>query len=879
MFKIAMYNLKRHKKSTVLTSIGFIVIATSIFLLIFLLLSYQRYRENAQREEQNWEAKYSYLPKEEINTIQHNENVKEISIAKENGTMEYITQANITIIEELKLVSYDQNAMKNMKLKVKEGRLPQNEDEIVISLVGGTQIYFGQKEYQIGDTILFETENFSKEYTIVGTVYSTMYDESYMYHYTIGAITYLNSIEENANYDVYVLYKNPSKIYETNEKMMTDIGENVEITYNEELLNYMLVTEKGSSFEKMLYTIGGIVLAIMLIVSFILIFTIYSILLSNRRKEFGTLRSIGASKKQIKKLIFSETVMLNSINIPVSLLISIGIVYMILHLWNGSIAQLTGADLGNFIVDTTTQFSLVISVPLTIVGIILIFLITILSVWIPINHISKISPMEVIKEYSYLDIKKEQKHKNKWCLRLLGEEGYIAYQYISKNKGKSISIMLAIMVSVMLFIIVSNYITNIYAQIPNDNREYNYLTYANNLEEYENKIADLRDKSLIESNYTKEILEGDLSLRIEKNDIHTELAEFIQANLVPHAFDNPYGGSLPQLDCNIFTIVENREYENLLKEFNISELKEGECIILNQISFPQVADFHLTNFKDGDEIQLFNVQYSQEARENAPDLFGKKNDTNTYQYEALKDISLKAVKVVDSLGKFANYSDFNNLYNNPVQILVSTDTFNKLKDTLQEQYRAYDKEGNLEVNTNFEMYINTNNPYALDDYLKNSNHGIGAGINYQQEIDSTNNSRLIMGIVLYSFIILIAIACILNIFCILYFNIQSRSKDFAVLKSLGMDKKQIDKMLNIECLIYSGLSLIVGMILGIGIHKIIYDIQYELNNHFMYAFHISITSILICIVFVIAVVGICMKIAKGKIKYENLTEMIKRESV
>ena len=117
-----MYNIKRHKKSTVLTSIGFIVIATSIFLLIFLLLSYQRYRENAQREEQNWEAKYSYLPKEEINTIQHNENVKEISITKENGTMEYITQANITIIEELKVVSYDPNAMKNMKLKVKEGR-------------------------------------------------------------------------------------------------------------------------------------------------------------------------------------------------------------------------------------------------------------------------------------------------------------------------------------------------------------------------------------------------------------------------------------------------------------------------------------------------------------------------------------------------------------------------------------------------------------------------------------------------------------------------------------------------------------------------------------------------------------------------------------
>ena len=879
MFKLAINNLKRHKKSTLFTFIGLVLIATSIFSLIFLLLSYRQYRENAEREEQNWEARYSNLQKSEIDKIKNNENVKEVSIIKDNGTMEYVMEANVATTEKLKLVSYDENAMKNMNLKIKEGRLPQNENEIVISLSGGTQIYFAQKEYTIGDTILFENEHASKEYTIVGTAYSTIYDESYMYNYTTGAITYLNNIEENAVYDVYVLYKNPSKIYETNEQIITQIGEDKEISYNEELLNYMLVGEKNSSFEKQLYIVGGIILTIIILISFIFIYTIYSIFLSNRKKEFGTLRSIGASKKQIRKLIYSETFILNIVTIPISILISSGIVSIILNVWNHSIEKLTGSALAQFIVNNVTQFHFVISIPFIIIGVIFILVITAISVWIPVRNISKISPLEVIRQNHNLKIKKEQKYRHKWVFKVFGEEGYIAYQYISKNKGKTISIGLAIMLSVMVFIIVSNYLMNVYAQTPNDNREYNYLTYADNLESYQDLITDLKERNFVENNYTKEILGETLSLKLEDGDIHAELMNFMNSNVVPYAFYNMYDEQLPKLDCNIFTIVEDNEYENLLKELGLSNLKDDECILLNHINLPQVGDFHLTNFKDGDEIHLFNAQYSQEERENAPDLFGNEDNHFEYQYEALQDITLKAIKVVDSLGKFANYSDFNSLYNKPVQILVNRNTLNTIKRELEKQYKEYDIQTALTVDTQYEMYIESSNPYELEEYLTQNNNGISVGVNYQEEIDSTNNNRLIVGLVLYSFIIFIAIACILNIFCIIYFSIQSRIQEFAILKSLGMSKKQMNKMLNIECLMYSVISLIIGLILGVSIHKIIYDVQYNLSNHFMYEFSVSLTSIGVCVLFVMLVVFISMKIAKRKIPYENLTEIIKREGI
>ena len=324
------------------------------------------------------------------------------------------------------------------------------------------------------------------------------------------------------------------------------------------------------------------------------------------------------------------------------------------------------------------------------------------------------------------------------------------------------------MLSVMVFIIVSNYLMNVYAQTPNDNREYNYLTYADNLESYQDLITDLKERNFVENNYTKEILGETLSLKLEDGDIHAELMNFMNSNVVPYAFYNMYDEQLPKLDCNIFTIVEDNEYENLLKELGLSNLKDDECILLNHINLPQVGDFHLTNFKDGDEIHLFNAQYSQEERENAPDLFGNEDNHFEYQYEALQDITLKAIKVVDSLGKFANYSDFNSLYNKPVQILVNRNTLNTIKRELEEQYKEYDIQTALTVETQYEMYIESSNPYELEEYLTQNNNGISVGVNYQEEIDSTNNNRLIVGLVLYSFIIFIAIACILNIFCIIY---------------------------------------------------------------------------------------------------------------
>ena len=91
-----------------------------------------------------------------------------------------------------------------------------------------------------------------------------------------------------------------------------------------------------------------------------------------------------------------------------------------------------------------------------------------------------------------------------------------------------------------------------------------------------------------------------------------------------------------------------------------------------------------------------------------------------------------------------------------------------------------------------------------------------------------------MEVFLYSFLILIGICVFLNIFNVIFSNINLRKKEFESLKSLGMTKKQLNKMLRFEGWYYSIISLVIGLSLGILIFVIIYKIEYEISNHYLY---------------------------------------------
>ena len=208
----------------------------------------------------------------------------------------------------------------------------------------------------------------------------------------------------------------------------------------------------------------------------------------------------------------------------------------------------------------------------------------------------------------------------------------------------------------------------------------------------------------------------------------------------------------------------------------------------------------------------------------------------------------------------------------PIAIFVNQNTLKNIENEIKRQKRIfYNINGEIGVNSVINLYIEATNVGEIDNYLEENQI---AGINYEKQNNSNNSKRIIMEVFLYSFVILIGVCTFLNIFNVIFSNINLRKKEFETLKALGMTKKQLNKMLRFEGWYYSILSLIIGIIIGIIIFTIIYIIEYRLNNNLLYNMYISWQSVLICIVFVIISIFLAIFISKNSIKYDNIENII-----
>ena len=135
---------------------------------------------------------------------------------------------------------------------------------------------------------------------------------------------------------------------------------------------------------------------------------------------------------------------------------------------------------------------------------------------------------------------------------------------------------------------------------------------------------------------------------------------------------------------------------------------------------------------------------------------------------------------------------------------------------------------------------------------------------------------LVVKIFLYGFITVITLIGVTNIFNTITTNMILRSKEFAMLKSVGMSSKEFNKMIRLESIMYGTKSLLIGIPLGIlgsyGMYKAFaqgIDLGYTL----------PLPAIIISIVFVFIIVGITMKYSLNKINKQNIIETIRKDNI
>ena len=793
--RLAIKNLKLNKKRTRATIIGIILSSMLITAVATLLSSYKETMiEQTKDSTGDWHYEVINVSDAKLEEIKNDKNVEKSYITQDIGytNIEGLDKEN-SIKKYGYIVGFSNKAIDNLNIKIIEGRMPQNENEIVIQ----KQMLKALKlDWKIGDEISLEIgkrmlgeiqlaqEDFysteeqfvvkeSKKYEIVGIIEhpGNIIEDYRSQSYTI--ITQMNYINENNRINVFVRYKNPNDVnisgkYNTNEKLINLETNNLE----EENIQFM-------------YILAGIIMLLVVVMSVFCIRNSFEISITERVKEYGILASVGATPKQIKHNVFLEGFMLGIIANPIGICLGILFVFIIIKLIGNMLSeQLWG-----------TQFIFKINIPTIIMAIIVNSLTIYFISKKSAKKASKISPIEAIRGNRDIKIERKKIKSSKLVKKVFGIGGDIAYKNLKRNGKKYKTTINSIIISLILFIAMTSFV------------QYSLKNVENTYEkDYNISVLNSRNYEVIKEISQNSNVKEYTLLRTGKLNGHT------------------------------INAVGEQEYYRFIKKLglNYKDVKD-KLIWINPSNSTK------------EELQEYQIDFENDFKKG--DIIKGKINNQNVEIEVI-EITTNTPMGMENLFWGCG--------------IVSEEFWQKYKFGIGEE-------------DNISIYINTENAYELEDWIM-SNYSDEDMTISNQDAYMRNNKILwtLIAAFLYILIGMITLISMTNIFNAITTNMQLRQKEFAVLKSIGLTRKEFNRMINLESLFYGLKALIIGIPLGIGLSYLTYEI-FKKNTNIVYI--LPLKTILVAVFVIYIFIWLIMKYSIKQINKQNIIETIRNDNI
>ena len=844
--RLTIKNLRLNKKRTIVTIIG-IILSTALMVGIGLLFS--SFQDLMIRDtigySGKYEANYSDVDLDKLNNIKDKGFTyfyeKPIGFSKIESSNEYkpymyITSVNKEYFNELKLV---------------DGSFPKNENEVVIS---NHVITNGGLNYKVGDIVTFTygsrnidgditlanselvdgeflTNEGTHTYKIVGIVDRSNFESYSASGYTAFTVD-VNSDKGNVN--LYVMFNKNKKIIKQSEELAKELNYNGDINYNSTLL--ALYGE--STYGNVMSSMGGMMIIMLSLVSIgciIVIYNSFAISVMERKKEFGLLSSIGATKRQLSHTVFFEAVFVGVIGIILGILgayIGIGCVVLVIN---------------NLIGDMLEYKLYLVTNPLFII-IPVIFMIIVIgaSAFIPSRRASKVSPIEAIRQNDDIKINKKKIRTSKLVLKLFGIEGEIALKNIKRNKKKYRVTIVSLFISIVLFISFSSYMnytlntaSSVMGEVPYDYQISYFGDDPNNDKEALDKINEIVKSSDVKEYVSYSV--GNLSI-IGDYTYSDEYLDFYKS-----AYGDDGIKALNNLKYqSIYILVLDDNSYNKYKK--LVGLDKDSVILLNRFKGVSYGNNKRVNY-DIPVINNGNINIKICNFDDDDDV-----DTTKYCNKNIDNIFVTN-KSFDLIEEFSYMDDFKLIVNK------------KLYDSISDSSTHYTQFNIISDNTN-------NIDKLTKDLDKYSNVNY---TNIKEAMKQANNLILAVKILMYGFISLVTLIGVTSVFNTISTSMALRKREFAVLRSIGLTNRGFNKILFFESLFFGMKSLIFAIPVSIGITVLI---------HYALADMVSISTIIIpwkyiiiSIVSVFVIVLLTMMYSTSKIKKHNIIEQIREENI
>lgn len=812
--RVAYCNMRHYKSKNIL--IGIAIILTTLLLFVIPSIGKDMVEVNfavINKIYPTWHALYRNVDESTVMKLAAHHDVKTYGLRSDAG---YMNLEDATV----SMMYMDSTGMELYKVKLKEGQLPQKENDIVVSK--GILEALGQNG-KIGDTITVPYQilkddglDYTKEkdFRICGFLadnesskeqkqYTSLVSEAFLKaEIPVEQVKYrfllqVNGQKGNTTADYTETIQNIARQFGISEDDMNINKEYLAANYVDPATIPVIV---------------GIMLIVVL-AGIITIYSVYYVSMNQRVREFGKLKAIGATKRQLRQIVLREGMGVALFAIPIGLLIGTVAVKVVLlqFVEHAKDSNVLITEAYKVVAKGEVQlyywwiYLLAIAVTLCTVY---------LSLMKPMRMAAKVSEIEAMR---YQGGSKRQKSSRKGYQFL--NIGRLTKRNLAENKKKSTITIVSMAVTGIFVMMVATVLScanpmesaksSIVGQY-----EISPIVESGNKEHPEYEWAEVQKNNPLNEGLKQQIEELD---GVERVDVFTAL--------------KVSGGPFEEKIGTEFINGVPEEYAEELKkgitEGNVTyeELKSGDKVILDRALlhwYPdiKVGDKLKLNIHDGDNT------FQKEIEVAAIGEYG----TGLTNYNCLIMAKEGAEKL--TINNSSSY----------FQVIADKDYDEALEASLQ---AIVDGSGRLQMRT------------------------------WKNEYDTWENAIQMTRGACYAFIIILAAISIMNLINTMINSVHVRKKELGMMQAIGMSDRQLMKMLQLEGIFYTVGTLIISIGVGslAGYPLFLYAKRTGMFDISTYHYPVTAAIIIILTLFVIQML-LAIFIAKS-VRKDSLIERIR----
>lgn len=812
--RVAYCNMRHYKSKNIL--IGIAIILTTLLLFVIPSIGKDMVEVNfavINKIYPTWHALYRNVDESTVTKLAAHHDVKTYGLRSDAG---YMNLEDATV----SMMYMDRTGMELYKVKLKEGQLPQKENDIVVSK--GILEALGQNG-KIGDTITVPYQilkddglDYTKEkdFRICGFLadnesskeqkqYTSLVSEAFLKaEIPVEQVKYrfllqVNGQKGNTTADYTETIQNIARQFGISEDDMNINKEYLAANYVDPATIPVIV---------------GIMLIVVL-AGIITIYSVYYVSMNQRVREFGKLKAIGSTKRQLRQIVLREGMGVALFAIPIGLLIGTVAVKVVLlqFVEHAKDSNVLITEAYKVVAKGEVQlyywwiYLLAIAVTLCTVY---------LSLMKPMRMAAKVSEIEAMR---YQGGSKRQKSSRKGYQFL--NIGRLTKRNLAENKKKSTITIVSMAVTGIFVMMVATVLScanpmesaksSIVGQY-----EISPIVESGNKEHPEYEWAEVQKNNPLNEGLKQQIEELD---GVERVDVFTAL--------------KVSGGPFEEKIGTEFINGVPEEYAEELKkgitEGNVTyeELKSGDKVILDRALlhwYPdiKVGDKLKLNIHDGDNT------FQKEIEVAAIGEYG----TGLTNYNCLIMAKEGAEKL--TINNSSSY----------FQVIADKDYDEALEASLQ---AIVDGSGRLQMRT------------------------------WKNEYDTWENAIQMTRGACYAFIIILAAISIMNLINTMINSVHVRKKELGMMQAIGMSDRQLMKMLQLEGIFYTVGTLIISIGVGslAGYPLFLYAKRTGMFDISTYHYPVTAAIIIILTLFVIQML-LAIFIAKS-VRKDSLIERIR----